>query len=104
VVGHNQLIFNIQPEEGITLKFQVKVPNTDDLETADLKFKYKDVFQTMLPEAYEKILFDIVTRTDAFDITGEELDACWKLIDPILQSWQQNDDLKFYPAGSNELL
>ena len=105
VKGGNTLIIRIQPEEGIILKLKVKKPVSDTLENADMVFKYKDSFFTMLPEAYEKIILDIVRKIEAFDLTSAELEAAWEFIDPIAKLFKTNAvELKFYPAGSNELL
>ncbi|HLD03660.1 MAG TPA: hypothetical protein VJC17_02715, partial [Candidatus Dojkabacteria bacterium] len=105
VQGSNILIIRIQPEEGIILKLKVKKPVSDNLENADMIFKYKDSFFTMLPEAYEKIILDIVRKIEAFDITSAELEAAWEFIDPVAKLFAANGvELKFYPAGSNELL
>ena len=105
IIARNVLTIRIQPEEGITLKLRVKKPEAEEMENADMNFRYKDSFQTLLPEAYEKILLDIVHHTDAFDITTSELEASWKFIDPIIKGFENNDcPLQYYPAGSNDLM
>jgi len=105
IKGGNRLVIRIQPEEGITLRLMVKKPETDDLDTVDMSFKYKESFPALLPEAYEKIILDIIRKSDAFDITSEELEASWSFVDPIIKKFASSSgDLLFYPAGSNELL
>lgn len=103
--GQNKLVFRIQPDEGINLRLRVKKPYVDELEDVQMKFRYTDSFPTLLPEAYEKILLDVIRRNDELSVSNEELEAAWKFVEPIQFAWEKgSEDLKFYPAGSDELI
>lgn len=102
--SNNSLRFRIQPDEEIALRFLVKTPGKHSLQTADMKFSYKESFNLILPEAYEKVLEDIITGRKVNFLTTKELEASWQFIDPIIEYWQTSNDLKYYPAGSTNLL
>lgn len=100
----NKLVFKIQPKEGISLTFYVKAPGQNKLESVDMSFEYEDSFKTLIPEAYEKILFDIIRNNKVNFLSTEELEASWKFIDPIRKSWEnESSEVKFYLAGSNKV-
>lgn len=99
----NKLIVNIQPSEGITLEMQVKKPGSESLIKVPMSFNYKDNFQLALPEAYEKVLLDIIRLKKGISLSSEELEASWKFIDPIMKRWQTSNDLIYYPSGSKKI-
>ncbi|MFQ5493028.1 MAG: glucose-6-phosphate dehydrogenase [Candidatus Dojkabacteria bacterium] len=104
IKGSNTLIFRLQPHEGMTLKLQVKKPTSERLDEVDMSFNYKESFQTILPDAYEKIMLDVIRLRRSLFLGTEELKASWTFVDSILKRWENNaDDLILYPAGSNEL-
>jgi len=100
----NKLIFRLQPHEGITLKLNVKKPGVDDTENVDMTFDYQDTFQAILPDAYEKILLDVIRLRRNLFLGNQELEAAWAFVEPIIKGWQTTtEDLIFYPAGSSNL-
>ena len=99
----NQLIIRIQPDEGILLKFGMKVPGAGfDVENVNMDFHYSDLSGVHLPEAYERLLLDSMLGDATLYSRGDAVEACWKFITPILEAWSENPDLKVYgyPAGS----
>jgi glucose-6-phosphate 1-dehydrogenase len=105
VNSHNALMINIQPKEGIVLEMLVKRPGTDKLDKVDMVFNYKESFRTILPDAYEKILLDILRLKRGISISAAELEASWKFVDKIRNYWEKyKPEMAAYSAGSNEIL
>jgi glucose-6-phosphate 1-dehydrogenase len=92
----NQLIIRIQPDEGIMLKFGMKVPGSGyDIRTVDMDFHYKDIGDAELPDAYERLLLDCI-------LGDATLYARWEFITLIINAWQNNPNIKLYgyPSGT----
>jgi glucose-6-phosphate 1-dehydrogenase len=102
--GHrNQLIIRIQPDEGILLKFGMKVPGAGfQAETVNMDFHYSDLSGVHLPEAYERLLLDAMLGDATLYSRGDAVEACWQFITPILEAWNEDPSIKVfgYPAGS----
>jgi glucose-6-phosphate 1-dehydrogenase len=99
----NQLIIRIQPDEGILLKFGMKLPGAGfELKEVAMDFHYSDLGDTYLPEAYERLLLDCMLGDATLYARADAVEACWKFITPILKTWEENPDLKIYgyPAGT----
>lgn len=99
----NQLIIRIQPDEGIVLKFNLKVPGAGfKAREAGMEFHYKDLAAEHLPSAYERLLLDAMTGDSTLYLADEESEATWAFLEPVLQAWQAEPDLKLYgyPAGT----
>jgi len=100
----NVLSLCIQPDEGIHLRFETKVPDTQQqTRSVDMDFHYRDSFGSeRLPDAYERLLVDAVMGDASLFTRSDEIEVAWGLIDPILSAWQQPDapGLATYPAGS----
>ncbi|MES2470611.1 MAG: glucose-6-phosphate dehydrogenase [Patescibacteria group bacterium] len=97
----NVLTFKIQPDEGIKIRFWVKTPGFDlKVEPKTLKFKYAD-FQSLdlLPDAYERVLYDAVVGDQTLFASTEEVMAAWDYITPIVEAWSEVP-LKKYKKGS----
>ncbi|MBW7954124.1 MAG: glucose-6-phosphate dehydrogenase [Candidatus Dojkabacteria bacterium] len=101
LVGKNCLIFRLQPSEGISLEMQVKKPNNAKLETVTMNFDYDRSFREILPDAYEKILLDVIRMSKNLFPSAAELEASWKFTDMIVDEWR-NDNIEIakYPAGT----
>jgi glucose-6-phosphate 1-dehydrogenase len=99
----NLLCLCIQPDEGIHLKFQTKVPgSTSEVQPVDMEFEYNNSFRNApLPEAYERLLLDAIQGDAALFTREDEIELSWKLIDYILHSWEapQAPPLQIYPRG-----
>jgi len=99
----NQLIIRIQPDEGILLKFGLKVPGAGyKIQTVNMDFHYSDMLNSFLPSAYERLLLDCMLSDSTLYARGDAVEACWKFVDPILKAWKENPSVKIYgyPSGT----
>jgi glucose-6-phosphate 1-dehydrogenase len=99
----NRLIISIQPEMSIRLQVQAKRPGLDMmLNTVDMVFDYKGTYTTQAPEAYETLLLDTMLGDQTLFMRGDQVEAAWDLIMPILNSWQGRTSQSFpnYSADS----
>jgi len=101
----NVLVFQIQPEEGMSLSFQAKRPGSKIcMTTLNMDFDYKNVFLIEMPEAYQRLLLDCMLGDQTLFTRYDSAEASWKLLEPVLQAWQSDDStLETYPAGSESL-
>lgn len=97
----NTLVMRIQPEEGISLDFQAKRPGSKlCMGTLNMSFSYQDVFGVKQPEAYQRLLLDVMTGDQTLFMRFDTLEATWKLLDHVLKNWEGNDQaLASYEAG-----
>jgi glucose-6-phosphate 1-dehydrogenase len=99
----NRLIISIQPEMSIRLQLQVKRPGLDMvLNPVDMLFNYKGTYKHGEPEAYETLLTDIMEGDQTLFMRGDQVEAAWELLMPILHAWGNRKSLSFpnYQAGS----
>jgi glucose-6-phosphate 1-dehydrogenase len=103
-ISKNQLTICIQPDEGIHFSFQAKVPDSPArMRTVDMEFKYEDAFgPTAIPDAYERLLLDVIKGDASLFTRGDSIELAWELIDPILHGWELNTapPLSFYESGT----
>jgi glucose-6-phosphate 1-dehydrogenase len=102
-VQNNLLILRIQPDEGILVKFGMKLPGANyNIKTVDMDFHYSDLSETHLPEAYERLLLDVIFGDSSLYARSDEVEASWEFINPILEAWQKDPTLPIYgyPAGT----
>lgn len=86
----NEIIFRIQPNEGITASFWAKKPGfTFDTEEKDLSFDYSQ--DDRLPDAYERVLYDAIRGDQTLFASTDEVKAQWNVIMPILEAWRKED-------------
>ncbi|MCS6992595.1 MAG: glucose-6-phosphate dehydrogenase [Anaerolineales bacterium] len=100
----NLLALTIQPDEGIHLRFQAKVPDSDqDMRPVDMDFHYRDSFNDRsIPEAYERLLLEALDGDASLFTRSDGIEASWMLIDPLLEGWQTPaaPPLVTYPRGT----
>jgi len=99
----NMLVLYLQPDEGIHLRFEAKVPDTvAKMRSVDMEFHYADSFgKTAIPESYERLLLDALNGDPSLFTRADEVETAWALIDPIIQAWEsQNKPPAFYEPGS----
>ena len=100
----NILNICIQPNEGIHLKFETKVPDSiEDTSSVDMEFQYQASFGGReLPDAYERLLLDAIKGDASLFARSDEIEAAWGLIDPIVQHWESQEaiDPATYQRGS----
>ncbi len=84
----NRLEIEIQPEEGINLHFQAKVPGVDlRLSSQEMRFSYTEAFHTPPPEAYETLLLDVIRGDATLFMRGDQIESSWRAIQPVLEAW-----------------
>ncbi len=100
----NILALCIQPDEGIHLRFDAKVPDTTaEMRPVDMEFHYADDFgECAIPEAYERLLLDALIGDAALFTRGDEIEKAWELIDPFITLPQGKNapELELYEPGS----
>ncbi len=101
----NMLSICIQPNEGIHLRFETKVPDTvNQSHSVNMDFDYPKAFGGIaLPDAYERLLLDAMKGDASLFSRSDGIDASWSLIDPILSGWADSADapaMATYPRGS----
>ena len=103
-LDQNVLVIRIQPDEGISLRMQAKVPGTNfRIEPVKMDFHYGTSFGKASPEAYERLLLDAMSGDATLFARRDEVEEAWSFIDPIEEAWHAKKDappLCFYPAGS----
>lgn len=100
----NILALCLQPDEGIHLRFEAKVPGSGtDFKSVDMEFHYRDSFKAeALPDAYERLLMDALKGDLSLFTRGDRNELAWEFIDPILAGWEPPDgpQLAEYEPGS----
>jgi glucose-6-phosphate 1-dehydrogenase len=82
----NVLALCIQPDEGIHLKFETKIPGTTQaFRSVDMEFKYRDTFTEPISDAYERLLLDALQGDPSLFTRSDEIEAAWRLLDPIIK-------------------
>jgi len=103
------LVMRVQPNEGISLRFQVKTPGpcnqlTPEFEISpvDMNFTYAEAFGEEAPPAYQTLLLDCMLGDATLFTRSDEVEAAWRVIDPLLQYWKDNPvkSLPAYSAGT----
>jgi glucose-6-phosphate 1-dehydrogenase len=89
----NILSLCIQPDEGIHLKFETKVPDSaQETRSVDMEFHYRSSFgDGRLPDAYERLLLDALNGDASLFTRSDEIELAWRLIDPLIQAWESPD-------------
>ncbi len=109
----NKLIIRIQPDEGILMKFGVKVPGQGfKVERANLDFYYSSLTETHVMEAYERLLLDAMQGDATLYARADEVEAAWEFVDPILNYWEKGENVNTYgysagvwgPTNSDDLI
>jgi glucose-6-phosphate 1-dehydrogenase len=99
----NAIALRLQPEEGITLRFNGKVPGPGlELRPVRMRFSYQSEFGGPTPEAYERLLLEALAGDATLYIRRDEIEAAWTVVDALRASWsgQPLTEREFYPAGS----
>ncbi|MCA1823185.1 MAG: glucose-6-phosphate dehydrogenase [Frankia sp.] len=111
-LGANALVVRVQPDEGVTLRFGSKVPGTFmEVRDVNMDFGYGESFTESSPEAYERLLLDVLLGDPPLFPSTEEIDLSWQVVDPLEEHWAARGDKPepyaagtWGPAGADELL
>jgi glucose-6-phosphate 1-dehydrogenase len=99
----NTLSFQIQPDEGLSLILNAKIPGLETrTQPVKMSFRYATTFGSNTPEAYERLVLDAMIGDGTLFIRGDEAETSWKLCTPILEAWAAagRTGMDSYPAGS----
>jgi len=100
-LGQNALVIRVQPDEGITLRFGSKVPGSAmEVRDVNMDFAYGESFTESSPEAYERLLLDVLIGDPPLFPRQEEVELSWKILDPVEEFWAEHDKPEQYPAGT----
>ncbi|MGN6516377.1 MAG: glucose-6-phosphate dehydrogenase, partial [Rhizomicrobium sp.] len=96
-------VLQIQPDEGIKIRFNAKRPGREmALESVTMDFKYSDWFNQAPAVGYETLLYDVFLGDGTLFQRADQVEASWKVVDPILKSWAAQKPTSFpnYTSGS----
>jgi glucose-6-phosphate 1-dehydrogenase len=101
-VQPNQIILAMQPNEGVSISLGAKIPGTRmRIRPVNMEFLYGTSFLSQSPEAYERLILDTMRGDATLFTRNDEVEAQWRIIDPIIGAWEQDDrPLHTYPSGS----
>ena len=101
-VRPNQLVFQVQPNEGVSLSLGAKIPGTRmSIRPVTMEFLYGTSFLSQSPEAYERLILDAMRGDATLFTRNDEVEAQWRIVDPILQGWAAAAERPApYEAGS----
>jgi glucose-6-phosphate 1-dehydrogenase len=87
-LGQNQMVIRVQPDEGVTLKFGSKVPGSMmEVRDVAMDFLYGEAFTESSPEAYERLILDVLLGDATLFPRNQEVEASWRVIDPLEEFW-----------------
>ena len=87
-LGSNQLVIRVQPDEGVTLKFGSKVPGSQmEVRDVAMDFLYGQSFTESSPEAYERLILDVLLGDATLFPQAAEVEASWRVVDPLEEFW-----------------
>ena len=100
-LGENALVIRVQPNEGVTIRFGSKVPGSSmQVRDVTMDFAYGHAFTEASPEAYERLILDVLLGDPPLFPRQREVELSWKILDPIVQHWQEKGSPELYPPGS----
>jgi glucose-6-phosphate 1-dehydrogenase len=100
-LGRNALVVRVQPDEGITMRFGSKVPGTAmEVRDVTMDFGYGHAFTESSPEAYERLILDVLLGEPPLFPRHEEVELSWRILDPIEKFWAKRGKPEQYPAGT----
>ncbi|WP_043263841.1 glucose-6-phosphate dehydrogenase [Streptomyces sp. CT34] len=100
-LGQNALVIRVQPDEGVTVRFGSKVPGTSmEVRDVSMDFAYGESFTESSPEAYERLILDVLLGDANLFPRLEEVELSWKILDPIETYWDKHGKPAQYPAGT----
>jgi glucose-6-phosphate 1-dehydrogenase len=99
-LGQNALVIRVQPDEGVTMRFGSKVPGTSmEVRDVNMDFDYGESFTESSPEAYERLLLDVLIGDPPLFPRQEEVELSWEILDPIEEYWDRHGTPEPYKSG-----
>ncbi|TDU84114.1 glucose-6-phosphate 1-dehydrogenase [Kribbella voronezhensis] len=100
-LGQNALVMRIQPDEGITMRFGAKVPGTMmEIRDVNMDFAYGGSFTESSPEAYERLILDVLLGDPPLFPQHTEVELGWKILDPVINYWAEHGKPEQYASGA----
>jgi glucose-6-phosphate 1-dehydrogenase len=100
-LGQNALVIRVQPDEGVTIRFGSKVPGAGmQVRDVTMDFGYGHSFTEASPEAYERLILDVLLGDPPLFPRHEEVELSWKILDPIEEFWATQGQPEQYKPGS----
>ena len=102
-IASNRLVIRLQPDEGVKLWLMIKDPGPGGMRLSHvpLDMSFADAFGVRNPDAYERLLMDVIRGSQTLFMRRDEVEAAWAWTDPILESWASSSELpKPYTAGT----
>jgi len=99
-LGQNALVIRVQPDEGVTVRFGSKVPGSAmEVRDVNMDFAYGESFTESSPEAYERLILDVLIGDPPLFPRQEEVELSWRILDPIEHFWAENSKPEQYVSG-----
>jgi glucose-6-phosphate 1-dehydrogenase len=100
-LGANALVIRVQPDEGVTLRFGSKVPGSAmEVRDVNMDFSYGAAFTEESPEAYERLILDVLLGEPSLFPVNDEVELAWDALDPALDHWAEHGKPDPYEAGT----
>ncbi|HJV01569.1 MAG TPA: glucose-6-phosphate dehydrogenase [Burkholderiaceae bacterium] len=98
----NSLVIRLQPDEGLRMNLMAKTPGDGmRLKPVELELDFRESFKSPRMDAYERLLLDVLRGQLTLFMRGDELEAAWEWVEPILNNWEQDDTMPIpYAAGT----
>jgi glucose-6-phosphate 1-dehydrogenase len=100
----NDMRIQIQPEEGVTLRFSAKIPGPSvRMDGVEMKFNYREHFHATPSTGYETLIYDCMNGDPTLFQRADNIEAGWRVVQPVLDAWAEDGatGLPIYPAGSS---
>ncbi len=99
-LGQNAVVIRVQPDEGVTMRFGSKVPGTQmEVRDVTMDFGYGHAFTESSPEAYERLILDVLLGDPPLFPRHEEVELAWQILDPIMDFWASKGQPESYTSG-----
>jgi glucose-6-phosphate 1-dehydrogenase len=98
----NSLVIRLQPDEGLRMNLMAKTPGDGmRLKPVELELDFRESFKSPRMDAYERLLLDVLRGQLTLFMRGDELEAAWEWVEPILNNWEQDDSMPIpYASGT----
>jgi glucose-6-phosphate 1-dehydrogenase len=100
-LGQNAIVIRVQPDEGVTIRFGSKVPGAQmEVRDVTMDFGYGSSFTEASPEAYERLILDVLLGDPPLFPRHEEVELSWRILDPLIRHWAKDGRPEQYAAGT----